>query len=602
MSKRLRKPRGARRFGAVVAILVAALMSTAIPGWAQESRAAEPRVFYVDADGGNDANCGLSPDDAWKTLGKVSAAALQPGDTVKFKAGDTFPGQLKLTKSGTPDQPIKITHYGTGTRPVIKADSNDATGAAVLLENVEGYEISSLEITFRDPETPVVRTDTPEDEAADLTARKLRQGVEVVVDNVATNATPEDRTFRHIYLNNLYIHDIDGQYGRDGDSNETKGNGGVGFVIDKSLGTDGTPARFDDIQLTNSRIEHVDQTGVWLDGIHPNGLRPEAGSTLNGMSWENVQFTNVQINNNEISDTAKNAAILRMMQGGTFSDNNVHDTSDRVGAGNSIMTSFVNGVDVEFNEVSHNNAWETGDGSFKDGAAFDPDLDSPNTIWRNNYSHDNHYGLVTLCTRSTDDGIVIANNIDVAGRGRTVNLNYSFKGVAIEENAFWAKPVPEVEYPDTHPNYVNPDRTQTGGAPQLIWETFLRTEPEFTSGQTYTFKNNSYYNEAPDAVFYLNPNDSTSQQMANRDYSGNHFWGILPAQNTVPDGAEDAYNQVMSGFTYQGDTAPADMSWIGDTVGDTAWNYWQPVLNGGEQADNGPQTDLTDVKDPTDIA
>ncbi len=78
----------------------------------------QAKTYYVSTTG-NDQNNGLSLSGAWQTLGKVSAADLEPGDKVLFKRGDVFTGSLTLSRSGLPGNPIVIGAYGSGEKPVI---------------------------------------------------------------------------------------------------------------------------------------------------------------------------------------------------------------------------------------------------------------------------------------------------------------------------------------------------------------------------------------------------------------------------------------------------------------------------------------------------
>ena len=80
----------------------------------------EAKNFYV-ANSGNDANNGLTPATAWRTLSKVNAsfAVILPGDNVLFMRGDVFYGALTVGKSGSSGKPITFSDYGTGAKPVI---------------------------------------------------------------------------------------------------------------------------------------------------------------------------------------------------------------------------------------------------------------------------------------------------------------------------------------------------------------------------------------------------------------------------------------------------------------------------------------------------
>ncbi|MFD2571558.1 NPCBM/NEW2 domain-containing protein [Spirosoma soli] len=73
-------------------------------------------TYYV-ASSGNDNNNGRSADSPFQTVSKVSSLALQPGDQILFKRGDTFRGTLFIRQSGTSDRPIVIDAYGSGNKP-----------------------------------------------------------------------------------------------------------------------------------------------------------------------------------------------------------------------------------------------------------------------------------------------------------------------------------------------------------------------------------------------------------------------------------------------------------------------------------------------------
>jgi parallel beta-helix repeat protein len=74
------------------------------------------KKYYVDATGGSDANSGLSPSAAWKTIDKVNASTFAPGDSILFKRGEVFRGSL-VPASGSPSGYITYSAYGTGNKP-----------------------------------------------------------------------------------------------------------------------------------------------------------------------------------------------------------------------------------------------------------------------------------------------------------------------------------------------------------------------------------------------------------------------------------------------------------------------------------------------------
>jgi parallel beta-helix repeat protein len=79
---------------------------------------AQATVYYFST-AGNNANTGTSPALPFQTLSKASSLPLHPGDTLLFKCGDTFRGQINMNISGTIDSPIVFSSYGTGAKPII---------------------------------------------------------------------------------------------------------------------------------------------------------------------------------------------------------------------------------------------------------------------------------------------------------------------------------------------------------------------------------------------------------------------------------------------------------------------------------------------------
>ncbi len=75
--------------------------------------------YYVDSAGGSDSNAGTSPTSPWKTLANVNNRTFAPGDTVNFKRGSSWTGELTIRSSGAQGNPITFRDYGTGAAPLI---------------------------------------------------------------------------------------------------------------------------------------------------------------------------------------------------------------------------------------------------------------------------------------------------------------------------------------------------------------------------------------------------------------------------------------------------------------------------------------------------
>jgi parallel beta-helix repeat protein len=74
--------------------------------------------YYV-SNSGSDSNPGTSDSLSWRSLDKVNASVVKPGDRILFKRGDRWTGTIKVNASGTSGSPITFGAYGTGENPII---------------------------------------------------------------------------------------------------------------------------------------------------------------------------------------------------------------------------------------------------------------------------------------------------------------------------------------------------------------------------------------------------------------------------------------------------------------------------------------------------
>src|SRR5690606_21928400 len=73
--------------------LLACLLIQSAPLWGA--------TYHVDSNSGNDANSGLSPGVAWRSLAKVNSVTFFPGDSILFARGGTWTGQLAPSGAGS---------------------------------------------------------------------------------------------------------------------------------------------------------------------------------------------------------------------------------------------------------------------------------------------------------------------------------------------------------------------------------------------------------------------------------------------------------------------------------------------------------------------
>lgn len=85
-----------------------------------QARAADYHVSVA----GSDANPGTESA-PWRSIAKVNATNLAPGDRVRFRRGDRWAETLRPRSSGEPGNPITYSDYGSGPLPIITGTAND---------------------------------------------------------------------------------------------------------------------------------------------------------------------------------------------------------------------------------------------------------------------------------------------------------------------------------------------------------------------------------------------------------------------------------------------------------------------------------------------
>ena len=105
-------------------------------------------TYYVSGEG-EDTNDGRTPETAWRTLTRVSAAALEPGDGVLFRRGDLFRGTIQA-RAG-----VSYGAFGVGEKPRLYGwDYNLADPALWVLADAS-HHIWRMREKILDPGTLV---------------------------------------------------------------------------------------------------------------------------------------------------------------------------------------------------------------------------------------------------------------------------------------------------------------------------------------------------------------------------------------------------------------------------------------------------------------
>lgn len=303
-----------------------AAVLTAAPAAAQTNGT----TYYVDP-AGNDAHHGRTPSRPWRTLARVNAAYLLPGDRVLLRAGRVFDGPLILQeRCGTAEAPLVIGSYGDG-RAVVRAENQ----TAVAIANCGGIELRDLVLQGRET------GDTP--------------GHGVYIENNLPQVE-----LSHIYLRRLTV---SGFY-----------LGGV-TISGVRLG-----AGFRDVQITDSVLHNNGDHGIL---VHSTGRIRAVRDVLIA---DNVVYDHPGIFNSGMMHTGSGILVGGAEQVLIERNEAYRNGRDSVwsdGGPIGIWAWWSDRVVIQHNHSHHNltGSW--------DGGGFDLDGGVTNSVMQYNYSHDN---------------------------------------------------------------------------------------------------------------------------------------------------------------------------------------------------------------------
>lgn len=356
------------------------LLVSCLAGLASAARAEN---YYVDAARGDDRSNGTSLDRPWRSLARVRAVPLQPGDAILLTAGSVWREPLTIARSGKPDAPITVGAVGIGARPRIDVGGISPHGVAVM--NAEYVTISGLEVT-NDNALPAPR-----------------YGVLV---------SAEDRgVTRGIRITDMYIHDVRG-------TNDRKDNGGIVFrATGQRLAT-----RFHDLTIERNIVWRVDRSGI--AGISDRVSYP---------NW--FPSEKVIIRDNYLEDVGGDGIVPRGTDGALIEHNIVRYAGSRApGYTAGIWQWSTDNSLIQLNEAAYTR-------TRYDGQGFDSDFNSRRTTFLYNYSHDNAGGFLLICSPKRDDkdnlgnrGTVARFNVSRNDGTRIFQLSGSVSDALVEGN------------------------------------------------------------------------------------------------------------------------------------------------------------------------
>ena len=326
----------------------------------------------------------------------LRTATFVPGDIVLFEKGRQFSGMFAPSGSGAEGAAIKIDTYGHGDRPRINAGGKNVAG--LLLQNLAYWEVNGLEITntdgtdkdqgnlfgiyvlvrrAADQDLPLTRRSPPAIPAA--------RGVGEETTESAARGKGMEGIYRHIYVDDCYIHDVNGLVAG-------KKRGGIHVHVQGCEST-----IFHDLRLTNNRIVRVGGVGIG-NASSCGRIEFRETDTISFNLW-----TKVYVAGNFVDKTGRNSVIARVSKDAVYEYNTLANSS-RYDTGHSIFCFHTDGIKIQHNEAYGNLGAEE-----RDRGGFDADYNCINTFIQYNYSHDNMWFCGIMKRRNRN--VVIRYNV-----------------------------------------------------------------------------------------------------------------------------------------------------------------------------------------------
>ena len=320
--------------------------------------------YYVNLRG-DDSNTGSPEIQPWRSIDRVNAAQLFPGDSVWFQANQTFAGNLSLANVKQALRAVTIGSYGSG-----RATIDAGTGTGFIAKNTGGVHLVNLNF---------VGTGV---------SKNTSSGI------LFLNTLPRSAKFENIRIHQV---DVSGfKYS------------GIHFVAQP---TDRSWSGFRDVKITNTTSHDNGDAGISCIGAWNPEQKGYAHADFyigNCSAYRNAGISNKGSHSGSGIVLAQvDGAVIEHCRAYENGSLNNYEGGGPVG----IWVWDANRVMIQCNESHHNRT-----GSSKDGAGFDLDGGVTNSVVQYNYSHDNDgagYLLAQFACARPFYGNVLRYNLSV---------------------------------------------------------------------------------------------------------------------------------------------------------------------------------------------
>jgi len=499
----------ALRQTAVACLSVLILLILPIQPNAQTSAA--PMAYYLDSTAGNDSAAGTSPDAAWLTLARASAQSYQPGDAVLLKAGDRFGGQLVITSSGSPGQPLRVDRYGEGPDPIIDGSGDREGGycAAILIHNAQHIVITNLALT------------NTLDRPREGQRHDWSFGIHVINDG---GGVLEHFRFERLTIRDIFAAELD-------HTSEDAFNKVVvsGIRFAATPGPDGAPpAYFRDIVIAENAIARTGRFGVQI-GHQSGQARGRDGHTRDPETGFN---RDIVIRDNRFADLGGSAVQLAGARFALIENNDFERIGSSlvparmVGRGSGAWV--INSRDIV---AQHNRSHHVR--GYKDSYGLHVDFGNRDVLYQYNLSHDSEGGFVE----------VLGNNRNIIWR-YNISINDGLREK--DGNTIWLSPwSPDMELSEGIHIYHNTVFVRPGLYPDLdfrargarIWNNIFAVSRHAMIGERYRAVLGGGRLELAGNLFF----GRVSQQLRNLDGSA-----VMDDPLFVDPGSAEAQGYVLA--------------------------------------------------------
>nr|WP_145487860.1 MULTISPECIES: right-handed parallel beta-helix repeat-containing protein [Streptomyces] len=407
----------------VAALLCAGTGITAPPVLASPAHSGAHRAvrasgtsYYVDPDG-SDAADGRTPATAWRSLAKVDAQTLLPGDTVRFRAGGRWTGQLGPKGSGTAADPVVLTSYGSGAKPLI--EGGGAVDAAIKVSDEHDIVVEGFEVTNSGSGT------TP------------RTGIGVVATDIG--AVPG------VVVRGNQVHAVQGA-----SSGGQASDPSAGGIIVSARGKR-TPTYYENLAIEDNEVYDSRSYGIvtwsqWMRREGWNSLWPDLMGVPAADFRPWTPSTGVVVRGNAVHDVSAGGITVMQARGALIERNRVARSAQNHG-NVGIWWAGADDTVVRFNEVSGTKYW----GLSNDGTAFDADASVHRSLVQYNFSHDNEGGFfIAVSTGSAPAEATVRYNVSQGDANQVFALSTNARNIDVYNNTVWVPLTPFIA--------DNPDR------------------------------------------------------------------------------------------------------------------------------------------------